>query len=37
MISPGEIGPVAGLPPEQVVRAARLVRQGRTYSLAATR
>jgi len=32
-----ETGPAAGVPPEQVARAARLVRQGRTYSLAATR
>jgi kynurenine formamidase len=32
-----EIGPIANLPAEQVVRAAGLVRQGRTYSLAATR
>ena len=32
-----ETGPAAGVPPEQVARAARLVRQGRTYSLAAAR
>jgi kynurenine formamidase len=32
-----EIGRVAGLPAEQLVRAARLVREGTTYSLAATR
>ena len=32
-----ETGPAAGVPPEQVARAARLVRQGRTYSLATTR
>ncbi len=32
-----EIGPIRGLPPEQIVRAARLVRQGRVISLAAPR
>jgi len=32
-----EKGPAASLPPEQIVRAAALVREGRTYSLAATR
>jgi kynurenine formamidase len=32
-----EIGPVAALPAEQIVRAAGLVREGRMYSLAATR
>ena len=32
-----EIGRVAGLPSEQLVRAAGLVRRGKTYSLAATR
>lgn len=32
-----EAGPAADVPAEQVVAAARLVRQGRTYSLAATR
>ncbi len=37
MTTRSEIGPVAGLPAEQIVRAARLVREGRTYSLAATR
>ena len=34
---PSEIGPVAGIPAEQLVRAARLVRQGRMISLAAVR
>ena len=33
----GEVGPVGALPAERIVEAARLVRQGRTYSLAATR
>jgi kynurenine formamidase len=32
-----EVGLIRGLPAEQTVQAARLVRQGRTYSLAATR
>lgn len=32
-----ETGPVAGLPAEQLVRAARLVREGRIVSLAAVR
>ena len=32
-----DIGPVGNLPAEQIVRAARLVRTGRTYSLAASR
>lgn len=32
-----EVGPIGRLPAEQIVRAARLVREGRTYSLAATR
>lgn len=32
-----EVGRIGDLPPEQVVRAARLVREGRQYSLAATR
>jgi kynurenine formamidase len=32
-----QVGPVAGLPPEQVVRAAGLVRDGRVISLAAVR
>jgi kynurenine formamidase len=32
-----ETGSSAGLPAERIVEAARLVRQGRTYSLAATR
>ncbi len=32
-----EIGRIGGLGPEQVVAAARLVRQGRTYSLSETR
>ena len=33
----GEIGPIARLPRDRLVEAARLVREGRTYSLAATR
>lgn len=37
MLTRSEVGPVAGLPAEQVVRAAGLVREGRTYSLAAAR
>ncbi len=37
MTPPSEIGPIGALPPEQLVRAARLVREGRSYSLAATR
>lgn len=37
MDATSEIGPIADLPAEQIVQAARLVRQGRTYSLAATR
>ena len=32
-----DIGPIGGLPPEQVVRAAGLVREGRMISLAAVR
>ena len=32
-----EVGPIGKLPPEQMVKAARLVREGRTYSLAAAR
>jgi kynurenine formamidase len=32
-----EVGPIGDLPADQIVRAARLVREGRTYSLAATR
>jgi kynurenine formamidase len=32
-----EIGPIAGLPPEQVIRAAGMVREGRMISLAASR
>ena len=32
-----EIGPIGGLPPEQVVKAAGLVREGRMVSLAAVR
>ena len=32
-----EVGPIAGLPPEQIVRAAGLVREGRMISLAAAR
>ncbi|MFI5261066.1 MAG: cyclase family protein [Candidatus Limnocylindrales bacterium] len=34
---PGEVGPAGAIPPQQLVDAARLVRTGRTYSLAATR
>ncbi len=34
---PLEVGPIRDLPPEQVVRAARLVRSGRVISLAAAR
>jgi kynurenine formamidase len=37
MTAEAEIGPVAGLPSEQIVRAAGLVRHGRMISLAATR
>ena len=37
MTGPGDIGPIGRLPPGQVVRAAGLVREGRTISLAATR
>ena len=37
MTEPGEVGPIAGLPPEQVVRAAGLVREGRMISMAAAR
>jgi kynurenine formamidase len=37
MTGPRDIGPIGKLPPEQVVRAAGLVRTGRTISLAATR
>jgi kynurenine formamidase len=36
-VTASEIGPVAALPPGQIVRAAALVRKGRIYSLAATR
>jgi kynurenine formamidase len=36
-VTTSEIGPVAALPAEQIVRAAGLVRKGRIYSLAATR
>jgi kynurenine formamidase len=32
-----EVGPIARLPRDRLVEAARLVREGRTYSLAATR
>jgi hypothetical protein len=32
-----EIGPIGALPPAQVVKAAGLVREGRTISLAAVR
>jgi kynurenine formamidase len=32
-----EVGPIARLPRERLVQAARLVREGRAYSLAATR
>ncbi len=37
MTIPSDIGPIGGLPPEQVVRAAGLVREGRMVSLAAVR
>jgi hypothetical protein len=37
MTSQLDIGPIGGLPPEQVVRAAGLVREGRMISLAAVR
>ena len=37
MTTEAEIGPVAGLPSDQIVRAAGLVRHGRMISLAATR
>lgn len=33
----GEVGPIGRMPRERIVEAARLVREGRTYSLAATR
>jgi len=32
-----EVGPIGEMPRERIIEAARLVRQGRTYSLAATR
>jgi kynurenine formamidase len=32
-----EIGPIGGIPAAQLVKAAQLVREGRTYSLSATR
>jgi kynurenine formamidase len=37
MTLPPDIGPIGRLPAEQVVKAARLVREGRMISLAATR
>ena len=37
MTEPSEIGLIGKMPPEQLVKAAGLVREGRTYSLAATR
>jgi kynurenine formamidase len=37
MTTPGDIGPIGRMPAGQVVRAAGLVRTGRTISLAATR
>jgi kynurenine formamidase len=37
MTTSTEVGRIGDLPPGQVVRAARLVREGRQYSLAATR
>jgi kynurenine formamidase len=37
MTAEREVGPVAGLPSEQIVRAAGLVRHGRMISMAATR
>lgn len=37
MTAEPEIGPVAGLPSEQIVKAAGLVRRGRMISMAATR
>ena len=37
MTSASGIGPIGRLPPDRIVRAAGLVREGRTYSLAATR
>ena len=37
MTTPSDIGPIGGLPPDQVIRAAGLVREGRMISLAAVR
>jgi kynurenine formamidase len=37
MTETSEVGLIGKMPPEQLVSAARLVREGRTYSLAATR
>jgi kynurenine formamidase len=37
MTKPSEIGLIGKMPPDQLVKAAGLVREGRTYSLAATR
>jgi len=37
MTATSEIGPIGALPPAQVVKAAGLVREGRTISLAAVR
>jgi kynurenine formamidase len=37
MSHPGEVGPIAAMPAGQVVAAARLIREGRIVSLAATR
>lgn len=34
---PAEVGPIGRMPRDRIVEAARLVRKGRTYSLAATR
>ena len=34
MTTPIDIGPIGALPPEQVLRAAGLVRQGRMISMA---
>ncbi len=37
MPRPGEVGPIADMPAEQVVKAASMIKQGKMISLAATR
>ncbi|MCO4769362.1 MAG: NADH-quinone oxidoreductase subunit M, partial [Deltaproteobacteria bacterium] len=37
MTDEGKVGPIAGMPPSQIVTAAGMVREGRMISLAATR